>query len=371
MADLRAATPVAGSPPPLTRVGGGAADVPQRAPDGEATAAEAYSTKYGAQLLTGQAKLWRTIAALLYAWFVTSIPWFEWRPRKFKDVYAYVNRIDYLRAGGSTDFEYMEQTEFLFSEPLWTQILKLLGEIDADSRTALLLISFVTIFVFALFLFVRTSPWLCALLLFNPMFLELTISQVRSAFAAAVCLVGLMTQRRSVMVFAAIASCFIHSITFMFIAVYLTAQFVARRRERHSRTWLAALVLTVAIAFACTFAMGHTAMLAALGDRRALIVHVTGDTPAYCAYWFMLAVALLATMRARHLSWAWEDYYASTMLSVPLFMSFFSLAAARLVPLTFPLIVESMVSRPNAHRTYLVLTLVAYQFLHFSYWLAV
>lgn len=312
----------------------------------------------------------RRLAALLFSALFVSIPWYDWRPRKFKDVHAYLSRMEFLRTGADFDTENLGRIEYVFTEPLWSHILAVLDGLFDEPMDALLVVSFVVMLAFSNFLFTRANPWLGSILLLNPLVIDLLIAQVRSALASALCLIATSLRRRVLVVPLVLAATLIHSLTFVFIGTYLVAKFLERRQRNLDYFTCGASALLCGIAISITIGLGHTVFLSAVQDRRALIEHTTGDTVAYCIYWMLLAVAIAFNRRSDSPIAPWNDFYVITMLSIPFCMTFFTVPSARLIPLAFPLILASVFARHSTMRTYLLASLCAYQFLQFIYWLS-
>ena len=319
--------------------------------------------------LTGEQRLVRRVAALLFSAFYAWIPWYTWRPRSFKDITAYANQLDALRARSEElDFERLTSAEYIFSEPLWRQVLAFAGEFADKPSDALAIISFVAMALFTSYLFVRASPWLVAFFMFNPAVIDLVIAQTRSALAAAIVLTAITSKRKLLASALILAASLIHSLTFVLVFSFCVAKLLESQQHKFSHATLSGWALCIGMLLAVVLALGYAGVLEAVDDRRAYVEHTAGNTISYTAYWVLLAAALAMTPRMQNIV-RWNDFYAIMMMSIPLIMTFFTVPAARLVPLCFPLIIESISARPKPVRTYLAMSLAAYQLLHYTYWL--
>lgn len=317
--------------------------------------------------LTRPQRVFRKVLALLFGAGYALIPWYTWRPRSFKDVNSYITQIERLRARSEElDLDRLTSAEYIFSEPLWRQILSIL-DLTNDPHDALSIVTFFVVTVFAGFLFVRANPWVVSFLMFNPMMVDLTVSQTRSALAAALILIAYTTKSRWISWALFASTCLIHSLAFLFLTTYLLAKSLERFRGRADYVTLSCGALIVGALFGFAFAVGHGELLAAVNDRRAYIDQGDGNTFAYVAFWILLAVGLAMTYR-KHYEIVWTDFYAIMMLTIPFITTFFGIAAARLIALAFPIVIEAIYSRPQATRSYIVASVVAYQVLHYMYW---
>lgn len=310
----------------------------------------------------------RKVAAVLFSWLFVLIPWFTWRPRAFKDVNAYVAQLEALRANNEVlDFDRLTSVEYIVSEPLWRQILATL-DLTNDPRDALTLVTFFVVLVFSSYMFVRVNPWFAAFIMFNPSVIDLVVSQTRSATAAAFALVAASSKRTSIACVLMVAAALIHTLTFMFLAVYCVAKFLERMRHKADYLTLCSCAFGIGVAFAILFSLSRAGLLQAVGDRRGYVEDVGGNTISYTIYWVLLAGAFTFTYRLKN-EIVWRDFYSVVIMVMPLVTTIFHATTARLIPLTIPFIVEGISARPKALRLYMASSLIAYQLLHYSYWL--
>lgn len=321
-----------------------------------------------APLPRGQ-RMQRKLGALLFSILFISIPWYTWRPKRFRDVDSYLARIELLRWQPDLHFDQAGELSFIFSEPLWTQILIFIGDTFEDPGNGLLVLTFLVTLTFSSYVFTRIGPWLGVAFLINPMVIELVVAQVRSAVACGLCLVALTLRKKWLLAVLLVAASLIHSLTFIFAATFALAKLLERQRTTTNGYLLGLIALLCGVAFALILGFRSTSLLSAVDDRRASLygVYSQGDTAVYCMYWLFLSLALVATTRTR--APYWQDYYATFMLAVPFFLTFFSIPGSRFVPLAFPLVLESVVARPPTVRAYIVTSMLGYEVLQYMYWL--
>ena len=94
---------------------------------------------------------------LLYSsFFIYIIPWDS--IRDFYDIGNYLRRIEYLHHGGSERI--FTGISWLFSEPLWKNILLKIPILSDNYRDALYFISFISLSLYSLFSYKRVNSFI-------------------------------------------------------------------------------------------------------------------------------------------------------------------------------------------------------------------
>ena len=124
--------------------------------------------------------------------FVFIIPWTNWV--YFIDIDFYMDRVAVLFAYGLAGDTTKDFTGiyFLFSEALWYFILIQLPFLFNDVQNGLSFISFISLLVYSFYTFRHANIFISFILLLNPIFIDLIMSQIRIAFAFAILLLAYM-----------------------------------------------------------------------------------------------------------------------------------------------------------------------------------
>jgi hypothetical protein len=307
------------------------------------------------------------LISLLYAILITYIvPWTTIYHGDFLDIGNYMTRIEYLHRGGTEAIH--SGLSWFFSEPLWKYIIISIGYIFNDYRFALYLISILIVFLYGIFLFKRVDYPIGMILLFNPIFINLVMAQIRSALAFAILLLAYDLQRRGWKIVLALTAFLIHASMPLFILIYFLLS-TLNQKVAPKKFYL--ITIITALLFALFMRFGIDIILNLLGDRHAGYSNViAGASLSYSIIWFImgLTVATFATFQSS------EERiiagYAITMTSFFFFSSLLGNFAQRYVALTMPLIIISIGYLPKHYKqgTYVIFFL--YILLLFKYRLA-
>ena len=305
--------------------------------------------------------------SFFYAVLITYVvPWTSIYNGDFADITNYINRIEYLYAGGNEAVHV--GIAWLLNEPLWKYIIIAIGYIFDDYRLALYLISIIIVFLYANFLFKRVPYYIGMIFLFNPIFIDLVMAQVRSAFAFALLLLAYDLRSKKWAIVIASASFFIHTSMPLFVLIYFLLKKLNETvdaKKYYLITIFAAFIIAVFIRY------GVDILLSLLGDRRAgYDTIIEGASISYSIVWFAigLIIATFATFKDE------KDRiiagYAITMTSFFFFSSLMGSFAQRFVALTLPLIIISINYLPKHYKQGTYLMLWFYILLLFKYRLA-
>lgn len=314
--------------------------------------------------------IFRGFFALLFSWLFIYAPWSQ-MALESNDVPRYLLRIDLLLNESDTNVDDLSLSEFIKSEPLWRYILIYIGDLFDKPIDGLQLVSFCTIFIYAFFLYGRINLFLASLFLFNPMVIDLVISQIRSAFAMALFLVALMIQNRLIRLIVIAIASLIHTITFVLFLVYIFSKLLELNRNRFTYKLLGIAALFFGLVLAIILAGGKEMLAGATGDRR----FGPGEVQVsfiYLSFWMLLAIALALPFIQRYdetLREYWTNYYAIVMLALPFLMGIFGVNSVRFAALCFPILLYSMSTYTVPVRALFLASLFAYQIVQYYFWL--
>ncbi len=311
------------------------------------------------------------ILSLLFAMvFVYLIPWVELNGGEFKDIPNYLERIVYLRRGGD-EAEYWG-ISWLFSEPLWKEIIIFIGLVFEDYRSVLYLISLMITFVYVSFLIKRVNVFLIFIFLCNPMLVNLFIEQIRISFAfALVLIVYNMVEERGYMKLSdgilLLAAFLIHTAMLVFYALFFLLYKLNERVEEKKYYFIA---LIVALFWAIFMKYGADIILMMVGDRRANYGKIIeASSLAFSISWFIIAMILATFAEFRHKKERLMVAYAISIMSFFFFSSILGMFAARYVAVIAPFIIIAIGYLPKHIKQGTYLFLLAYNIFAFKYWL--
>ncbi len=305
--------------------------------------------------------------SLFYAILITYIvPWDIIYHGDFIDITNYLNRIEYLHEGGNEGVH--TGISWLLNEPVWKYVIIGIGLVFDDYRLALYLISILIVFLYALFLFKRVDYYIGMIFLFNPMFIDLVMAQIRSAFAFALLLLAYDLRSQKWKIIVAITSFLIHTSMPLFIIIYFLLQklnHMVASKKYYLITIFAAFFIALFIRY------GVDILLTFLGDRRAGYDDIIeGASLSYSIVWFTIGLIVATFATFENEKQRIIAGYAITMTSFFFFSSLMGNFAQRFVALTMPLIIISVGYLPKHYKQGTYVLFFLYILLMFKYRLA-
>jgi len=307
------------------------------------------------------------LLSLLYAILITYVvPWTTIYHGDFLDIGNYLTRIEYLHRGGTEAIH--RGISWLFTEPLWKYIIIAIGFIFDDYRLALYLISILIVFLYGIFLFKRVDYYIGMILLFNPIFINLVMAQIRSALAFAILLLAYDLSSKTWSKVLAVAAFLIHASMPLFILIYFL---LSKLNQKVAPKKFYLITILTALMFALFMRFGIDILLNIIGDRHAGYSDViAGASLSYSIIWFAIGIMIAIFATFENEKERIIAGYAITMTSFFFFSSLLGNFAQRYVALTMPLIIISIGYLPKHYKqgTYMVFFL--YILLLFKYRLA-
>lgn len=312
------------------------------------------------------------ILSILYAYvFVYLLPWTIWSGAdgEIVDVVAYLDRIIYLHEGGREAEHW--GLSWLLSEPLWKGIIILIGEWFTDYRAVLYFISFLIVFSYSYFIMKRVEFYVAIMFLTMPMFVDLSIAQIRSAVAFSIVLFAYDLASREnkskvLPIILLILATLIHISMPVFYAIYYLLYWLDKRVEERKYYLFA---IGTALFLALFMKYGSNLILTMLGDRHAgYDEYISGSSVAYSITWFIIAIIIaifgdFADKRKRVVA-----AYAITIMSFFFFSSILGIFAARYVAITMPFVIIAISYLPKHIKQGTYLFLFLYNLYSFKYW---
>ena len=310
------------------------------------------------------------LSFLFAVFFAYAIPWAELNGQEFPDLANYINRIIYLKNNG-TEAEFWG-IQWLFSEPLWKQIIIFIGYAFEDYRAVIYFISFLVVFVYVSFLLKRVAFYVAFVFLFNPMMVDLFMGQTRIAVAFILVLTAynLYEKKNSpkkLVLVLLIMAFLIHVSMIIFYGIYYLL-YQLNNRVEDKKYYLIAIVTALFIAFFIKY--GSNVLLIFTGDRYANYEKVIESSSlSYSIAWFIIAMILGTFAEFKDIRNRILVAYAITIMSFFFFSSILGMFAARYVAVIMPVIIISIGYLPKHYKQGTYLFLLAYNIFSFKYWL--
>ena len=178
------------------------------------------------------------LLSIFYSYlFVFEIPWSNYV--YFVDIDFYLDRIGVLFLSGIEGDITKDYTGvgLLTSEILWYVILIQIPIFFADINLGLEFISFISLVVYSYFTFKNSNIFFSSILLLNPIFIDLIMSQIRIAFAFALLLIAysLRKQYWFISLLLLISSFMIHTATYLLVFVYFFISLISKKIQNENK----------------------------------------------------------------------------------------------------------------------------------------
>jgi len=254
------------------------------------------------------------------------------------------------------------------NELLWEHTVRnLMQWLALDSRDTLRLIAFVSVLSCAAYV-KKGSGWIWLLLLFNPFFVDLIMSQCRSAFAISLFYLSLVTNRKLVAVTVGVASVFIHTSMLPIILFYWIGWGIFKVALIRSKPLIGVLFL-IFMGVGVALLMGPLEFLIGGvidGDRR-VGRYIGGGTPFYYSVAWLCLLPVFAFVKPK-LNTIPNNAFATTMLSVFGMCFILDLYGTRFVAAAFPSIICSVYRLPIPMKNYTLTGLILFTLVQIIFW---
>lgn len=311
-------------------------------------------------------RMWPFLMAALYAYIcVFLIPWDLFRDGLFSDVENYIVRVEYL-SGLGIEREF-SGISLLFSEALWKKILLLIANFSNDYALALKFVSFLSLLIYAFFCFRRVNILIGMILLFNPLFIDLYMGQLRMSLAFALVLIAYELRERKAAYIFLIASVSIHASIFLIMAIFWSIAFASRRIESN-RNYLISC-MAISFGFVVFMKFGIDFILVAVEDKRANYSDVIASSSLkYSLFWLILAS--LFTLKSDLITKEQRDLVGFCVLIMSLFFfsSLLGQYGQRFMAISIPVVMCMLGTIKGYYKVYAFLAVVSFQIIQFVYW---
>lgn len=306
--------------------------------------------------------------ALCFGLIFIYLPWEEISgTAKFADIDNYLISIHQSINDESSDNSNLSILQIILNEPLWGLLLVLIGNTFDDPATGLKIISFFCVSVYFLYIFSNVKHWYFFIFLFNPLIIDLIMSQTRSALAVSICFCALMLRVNWLKVLLIILAICTHSVTLILLSVYFFSHKLSKQFFFSHPKFNCFFAIFLGLLIAIGLSYGREFIFGAIGDRRAEY-DVDSNSLLYISYWMILAVSLQYSIWNLTPQSRWYSYFTTIIFSLAFFMTIFGANAIRFVPLAIPILLVSISNQQFLWRQILVTSLGLYQIIQFFYW---
>lgn len=310
--------------------------------------------------------------AILYGIFVITLPWERWRGADFRDLMNYERQFDLISFIGldALTANYTA-TSYLTNEYAWKLLISVLSVQAFDPITSFKILGFFSAFLSFLLLSKKVNPILSFILLANPISIDLYNSQLRSALAFSIAMLGYHIFLRGdrlkwIGIAAMTIAPFIHTAMVLVSVFLLTARTISSfiSISQIIRNYISLLFAAIS---AIIYVLYSNETLFYLSDRRAESEEAVRSF-SFLIFWIILA--LILTIKRQNDPY--HSLFRPYSICIIVFSSISEILmepAFRFIATSIPIIFslysggESMVNR------YLIFLTILYNILQFYYWL--
>ena len=311
--------------------------------------------------------LYSLLSIFLSYFFIYQIPWHD--IKYFHDFEVYKFRVAELFSSGYNEEFY--GVFILFSELLWTNILQLLPLYFYDINAGITFISFVTLCIYIYFTITRVNFVIAFPLLFNPIFIDLIISQVRIGVSFSLLLVAYSLKRTVIIpVILIICATLIHTATLLLLSIFIALNYLKNFFQDEKMYFKIALIFPMFIMFFIQVALLTIFDFFGDTERSVYITNPVYSSIFFTIPWFFFSFMIAILPKNSSIDDNIDFVaYAICMGSLFLFSSLFEFYGSRFVAVSFPLYIVSINCLSNQFRYPMFVILFLYQLTYFSYWL--
>jgi len=298
--------------------------------------------------------------------FVYRVPWHE--IKYFHDFEVYKFRVAELYSTGYN--EEVFGIFLIFSELLWTQILQGLPLYFYDINSGITFISFVTLSVYIYFTVTRVNFLIAFPLLFNPIFIDLIISQVRIGVSFSLLLIAFSLRKTVIIpILLIICATLIHTATLLLLAIFITLSYFKRIFNSYQKYFKFALILPLFIMIFIQFALLTIFDFFDDGTRASYFTNPIYSTFLFTLPWIFFSVMIAILPKSSSVEENIDFVmYAISMGSLFFVSSIFQFYGSRFVAVSFPIFIIAINCLIKPFRYLMFLLLFLYQLIYFTYW---
>ena len=306
------------------------------------------------------------ILIFIFASFYVWIPYEALRGGKeFRDYQNYVDTFSkesfVLKKSGDSIKGYIS------NEILWDFTVRSgMSLLSAGPSNVLSIVSFIVIASMAAYVR-RGAGWFWILLLFNPLVIDFVMSQCRMAFGMSLFYGSLLTKRKKILIFAMVASIFVHTAMIPITAFYWIGWWMFRGAGMGRRPIIAVFCLIgVGVLVALLIGPFQSIIRILIEDDRRYGEVTERSSFVYSLFWMML-LPLFAFLNPSANRIA-NNAFVTVILSVFVTSVIFQFYGIRFIAASFPSIICAVSSLNPPIRNYVLGSLITFTGVQWIYW---
>lgn len=304
-------------------------------------------------------------AFLFSAVYVYLVPWEELIQREFRDAINYINRISEIASVG--DINTYSGISYITSEWLWAKLLQIIAVLFIDYNNGLSFLSFISLFTFSYFAYSRLNVLIVLVFLFNPLFIDLILSQVRIALAFSLILLCFHTKNFYLMSLLVVSACLIHTVSLFIVLIILFLRYWVKLFGYGRHLYYFSVFLALFLSLFLEY--GVHSVLSMLGDRRASYADIQiSSSVLYSSFWFFIAVVLTLKSKIK-IEFCLLTSFSIVMMALFFFNSALGLYGQRYVAISIIPILIAINTLRHSFKLIIFLTLFCFQIVQYVYWL--
>ena len=261
----------------------------------------------------------------------------------------------------------------IFREPAWHLLVLIYSIFSYDSIYFIYTVSAFSIFIFSKFTLDHTKNPIWIIFLLNPMFIDLVLSQIRSALAMSLLLLAYTIKKPVLKIILSISATLVHSSMFIVLGIYMISIYLARIKF-HTQKNINQLLkvfttLMIAIVLALIISFGLDIILNFLGDRR--FGNQEGSASvSFVFFWFVSGLLILfGKFKVNSLNNQWMVYFTSLMFTMAIFMAIFSAPSQRFIAFAIPIFLSCISFCQMSVKILIFILFIIQTSIQFYYWL--
>lgn len=304
--------------------------------------------------------------SVLFSFFyVYIIPWDQFH--FFPDIQNYLARAALLLDPNHVEVTWSKRSS-LTQELLWKKYLSAIAPFLNHHPWTIRLSSLAGLIIFTRLIVRKSNIAFLLLLFFNPIFIDLILSQLRTAIAFPLVMLTFYVKPIWLKLILALLAVSLHTASIIIIIIYITLGFISRSVPRRFRG-ITAVALAASSAVALEQFLEPT--LEALGDSRLSgALANSSSSILFASFWLALALLIVAShMGPSKKQPTTLDLLTITMGSLFFFCSMLGVYGVRFVALCIPLLCVSIARMTQWQRILLFPVIVVWQASQYYYWL--
>lgn len=321
------------------------------------------------KIILSKYKITNISFSFFLALIVVLIPWENIRSTEYRDLSAYINYIDNYE-NRIYWFDYSTLTSKISYEWGWHYFIDLLNNKLGFSSTYVLLVVSVFILTVAFLLISSVKNKRACFLVLNPIYIDFTYAQVRSAFAVAFVTLSIMAFRKNkiLSLILLIPALFIHTASFVFVFIFYSAFLTNKYLESQNKKF----IIAVFVGLISSIITGPymSVLLGLIEDRRVDYKDLSSPI-LYMSFWVILFLFFLIKFFSGKIK-NLNNYYfylsisILTMIFINIFISGYS---SRFLAAAMPFLILTISDLRGKYESLVVIGYINFAIILWFFWL--